>query len=269
MAEPRRTCPARAEPRRTRHARAEPRRTRHARAAQKSQRSRLNWRLLKARQADLGALLPNVEDGYRLVASPSKNELSTMYAIVEENMRGQYESSDWGWNSEAKKAELESSLARYVIARRGDTIAGFAHFRFEFDDDEDAERAVLYVYELQTQLNFRGLGVGSKCMAIVEQVAAALNLDALLLTVFKSNTAAVRFYTDKLRYTVDEDDPSHHGDRDCCYYILCKKPSSSDFPKKRSRRAKRRLPEIGESRILGPTRPSLKRKTRIRTHVEP
>ena len=41
--------------------------------------------------------------------------LSWVAALVEENMRGMYESG-WGWDGDAKLAELASSKARYIIA---------------------------------------------------------------------------------------------------------------------------------------------------------
>ena len=51
-------------------------------------------------------------------------------------------------------------------------------------------------------------------------VAAKLDLDAVMLTVFKANAAAQRFYVEKLKYAVDGDDPANHGVDDACYVIL-------------------------------------------------
>ena len=70
------------------------------------------------------------------------------------------------------------------------------------------------------RLYCRGNGLGRRLMSLLHVVAAKLDLDAVMLTVFKANAAAQRFYVEKLKYAVDGDDPANHGVDDACYVIL-------------------------------------------------
>ena len=49
-------------------------------------------------------------------------------------MKKLYEES-WGWNFDAKKAELTEEKACYLIATCQDKFIGFSHFRFDLDDN--------------------------------------------------------------------------------------------------------------------------------------
>ena len=57
-------------------------------------------------------------------------------------------------------------------------------------------------------------------MLILEMVALTYDLPKLMLTVFKNNRAAMRFYTEKLNYVIDDSSPSKFGDSDEAYEIL-------------------------------------------------
>ena len=65
-------------------------------------------------------------------------------------------------------------------------------------------------------------GLGRYMMQMAELVARKHGLDKLMLTVFKENVAAMQFYKQKLRYTVDETDPSVSHEA-ANYEILSKK----------------------------------------------
>ena len=164
------------------------------------------------------------------------NELSTpdrerCFAILEANMRAQYETNGWGWDATEKARELAHEEARFVLVRdTSDAIQAFAHFRFEADDDDAPERATLYVRELQVAAGGRRQGVGRQLMALLQLLGAKLELDCVLLTVFKNDAGALAFY-DGLKYVLDRDDPSLF-DREECYRIL-----SRALPKKPLREA--------------------------------
>mmetsp|Transcript_1469 Transcript_1469/g.4162 ORF Transcript_1469/g.4162 Transcript_1469/m.4162 type:complete len:226 (+) Transcript_1469:148-825(+) len=150
------------------------------------------------------------------------------FELLEANMQAMYEASPWGWDATEKRNELASSKARFVVARDADGgVAAFSHFRYEPDDDDEPARATLYVRELQVAEARRGSGVGRRIMSLLQLVGAKLGLDCVLLTVFKSNLGATRFYLERLSYAVDGDDPSQHGDADACFQIL-----SRALPKK-------------------------------------
>ena len=128
------------------------------------------------------------------------------FALLEANMRAHYEASDWGWDAKEKRGDLAAADARVLVAEDASgAVAGFVHFRFEPDDDDEPRR---------------GNGLGRRLMSLLHVVASTLDLDAVMLTVFKANAAAQRFYVEKLKYAVDGDDPANHGVDDACYVIL-------------------------------------------------
>ena len=104
-------------------------------------------------------------------------------------------------------------------------VIGFAHFRFEPDEDSPHNPLlpITYLYELQISLTSHGLG--QKLMTIVELLSLQLQMTKVILTVFKCNTGAMRFYLNKLKgYEVDECSPSNfEGEKDVDYEILSKR----------------------------------------------
>ena len=51
-------------------------------------------------------------------------------------------------------------------------------------------------------------GLGTFLMQIAELIAWKFNFEKVALTVFKNNTEALKFYKEKLKYSVDDTDPS-------------------------------------------------------------
>jgi ribosomal protein S18 acetylase RimI-like enzyme len=141
--------------------------------------------------------------------------------LFQANMGEYYRNSSWGLDMEKKREELEHRNARYLLLRDnsqdGDLVA-FSHFRFEMNDEESPEYVVLYVYELQVQAKYRKLGIGKRLMHLLEKIAQGNGMDSVMLTVFKANENAMDFYTQGLRYSVDDDSPPHAD-----YEILCKR----------------------------------------------
>jgi hypothetical protein len=62
-------------------------------------------------------------------------------------------------------------------------------------------------------------------MHLLEDICRnAAQLDTILLTVFRNNTAAMQFYREKLHYQIDPSSLSCHDDENTAdYEILCKK----------------------------------------------
>lgn len=146
---------------------------------------------------------------------------SELVALFEVNMKAQYEASDWGYDAAAKREELFDPMARYLIARDASSgaLAGFAHFRFV--DDEDAD--VLYVFELQMAPSMQRRGLGKFLMQLLLLVARKFAIELVVLTVFKSNGAALAFYREKMGFVIDETSPSACGDPSQSYEILSKR----------------------------------------------
>ena len=148
-------------------------------------------------------------------------------ALFESNMANLYQASDWGYDPTAKRTELFNSDARYLLVYDESAemvhplkpLAGFAHFRFVEDDGA----LVLYLYEVQLAAKVQRQGLGRFLMTLLLLVAKKHGMDLLVLTVFKRNTAAVRFYRERLGFEIDETSPSACGDDSQDYEILSKR----------------------------------------------
>lgn len=168
--------------------------------------------------------------------------LNECVGLFRTNMSTLYRSSSWGLDVPAKEAELRYPGARFLIvretsirdddetksssgdARRRDaTIAAFSHFRFEPNDDDAFLEEVMYVYEIQVRSDARSLGLGKRCMSLMELVALRARMRRVMLTVFKSNAVAMSFYTKRMRYEIDESSPSNFEGEEVDYEVLSKK----------------------------------------------
>lgn len=92
-------------------------------------------------------------------------------------------------------------------------VIGFAHFRYEQDEDSSSlknNNPITYLYELQISPSQTSNGLGQKLMTIIELLSYKFRMTKVILTVFKCNTGAMKFYLQKLKgYEVDESSPSN------------------------------------------------------------
>ena len=98
----------------------------------------------------------------------------------------------------------------------------FVHFRFEPNDDEKPTEEVLYVYEIQVSDRAQRSGLGKRLMNIMELVALKNGMQKVMLTVFKMNGGAMKFYREKMKYAIDESSPSNFDGEVADYEILSK-----------------------------------------------
>ena len=143
----------------------------------------------------------------------------------------------WGWKEAEEKATLRGEDALFLLLRPAAAAApadgsptsvvapepaaptGFVMFKWELEGD----CTVLYVYELQLAPAARGNGLGKFVMQLLELMATKHKMQFMMLTVFKINDGAMRFYLDKLKYSVDETSPSRCAvDDESSYEILSK-----------------------------------------------
>lgn len=120
-------------------------------------------------------------------------------------------------------AELSLPLMEYLTGRRDEDnnlIAFASYMRTTEDDLSGRARPVLYIYELQVVEGERGRGLGSSLLRRLEDIAINSDLP-IMLTCFKANVDAMRFYT-KAGYSIDEISPSRCGYHDYDYEILIK-----------------------------------------------
>ncbi|TFK57214.1 hypothetical protein OE88DRAFT_108009 [Heliocybe sulcata] len=133
-------------------------------------------------------------------------EREDVWQIFEDNMKGLYVNSVFGWDPPAKRDEMFHPLARYVLLHRPHSehdddsdgqdmngrrsLVAYAGFRFE---DEEGEN-VLYCYELQVSKSEQGHGLGKFLMQQVFTIGRWWQMEKVMLTVLKANTAARNFY---------------------------------------------------------------------------
>eukprot|EP00587_Corethron_hystrix_P012672 CAMPEP_0113302658 /NCGR_PEP_ID=MMETSP0010_2-20120614/3393_1 /TAXON_ID=216773 ORGANISM="Corethron hystrix, Strain 308" /NCGR_SAMPLE_ID=MMETSP0010_2 /ASSEMBLY_ACC=CAM_ASM_000155 /LENGTH=161 /DNA_ID=CAMNT_0000156513 /DNA_START=124 /DNA_END=609 /DNA_ORIENTATION=+ /assembly_acc=CAM_ASM_000155 len=150
---------------------------------------------------------------------------ASCYTIFTTNMRGMYEDSSWGFDEEKKMQELRHNGARFLtVVNEGDInekVLAFSHYRFEWDNDEEPSCPVLYVYEIHVSSEAQRYGIGRRLMTIMEMTALQCKMKKVILTVFKKNLSAMRFYRERMKYGVDESSPSCYGE-EADYEILSK-----------------------------------------------
>ncbi|KAJ6015524.1 hypothetical protein N7540_010115 [Penicillium herquei] len=89
-----------------------------------------------------------------------------------------------------------------AIERNNGDVLGFLSFMVTYEDGKE----VIYCYEIHLSSAVRGQGLGALLMNRMEEIGKLVGLEKAMLTVFKSNVAACRFY-EKLGYEVDECSP--------------------------------------------------------------
>ncbi|KAL3672849.1 hypothetical protein V7S43_002137 [Phytophthora oleae] len=154
----------------------------------------------------------------------SETTREQIVALFESNMKNLYQASEWGYDAAAKRTELFETEARYLLVHdkseeaSSESLVGFAHFRFVEDDGA----LVLYLYEVQLAPSVQRHGLGKFLMQLLLLVARKHGMELMVLTVFKSNTSAMRFYRERLGFEIDETSPSACGDNSQDYEILSK-----------------------------------------------
>jgi len=173
----------------------------------------------------------NVQLACKKITSMSAEEVEECFKMVKDNMHALYEQSSWGWNEKGKMEEMTDDNVRYLMCYddNGNMIA-MCHFRF--DTDEDVE--VLYCYEIQLLKAARGKGLGKFLMQTLELMAVRAKMRKIMVTVFKANERAVKFFRENLKYIVDDtsptyEDPMHPEDYDYEIYSksFTRKPANA------------------------------------------
>ncbi|EUB62126.1 N-alpha-acetyltransferase 40 [Echinococcus granulosus] len=167
------------------------------------------------------------------------NQKAKVFSILEQNMKGFYMKSSWGWNGDTKFDELFSANSHFLLCflanfktccdlsrhnvppsslASSDEPCAFVHFRFEVD----SRRPILYCYEIQLVEEVRGLNLGQKLLHILYKIAADNQMTQVILTVFKFNSPACAFFA-KNGFKTDSSDPSRFG-QSVDYSILSRSP---------------------------------------------
>lgn len=195
----------------------------------------------------------NFQLSYCPTSALTPKQTLRMFKIYEANMKTHYEET-WGWDKNARFKELFDSSSRFIIMSVAETaqattvdaatatspeaaaapplpsphphaiantndITGFCAYRFSWDDDDEPEHAVLYIYELQVAASHQGLGIGCVLTEAAVHIGQTLRMWKILLTCFKRNEQAMRFYLQN-GFAVDSNSPSAFGNTGEDYEIL-------------------------------------------------
>ncbi|KAJ6017842.1 hypothetical protein N7451_001221 [Penicillium sp. IBT 35674x] len=95
---------------------------------------------------------------------------------------------------------LEGSADEHANNESG--VLGFLSFMITYEDGKE----VVYCYEIHLAAAGRGRGLGALLMARMEEIGRSVGVEKAMLTVFRSNVVACRFY-EKVGYVVDEYSP--------------------------------------------------------------
>ncbi|KAH0359921.1 hypothetical protein KCU65_g9695, partial [Aureobasidium melanogenum] len=144
----------------------------------------------------------------------------TLFNLIKHTSYKDYNASSQGWDDENKLDEMKDDDMRYLIVRLEDnqlpapekrwnkdtdldqSIIGFLSFMITQEDEEN----VIYIYEIHISEHFRDCGLGRHLFNTIEYIGGATGMDKAMLTVFKRNVHARRWY-DLRGYEVDEISP--------------------------------------------------------------
>lgn len=111
----------------------------------------------------------------------------------------QSDNADSNTASPTPKESVQPVSASSTASR---DVSGFLSFMVTYEDGKE----VVYCYEIHLSPAARGRGVGRSLMDRMEGIGRAVGLEKAMLTVFKSNEIALRFY-ERLGYEIDEYSP--------------------------------------------------------------
>ena len=168
-----------------------------------------------------------------------------MFELVKHTSYQDYKQSKMGWDDHRKIEEMQDADMRYLVVRLEDgklpvpeeqwnhdsktdqSIIGFLSFMITQEEDE----SVVYIYEIHISEHFRRYGIGQHLFHIVEHVGTTTGMEKTMLTVFKRNKNARKWYASR-GYEVDAISPRPRklrGGRsiEADYEILSKSLSSN------------------------------------------
>ncbi|EFQ99818.1 hypothetical protein MGYG_02830 [Nannizzia gypsea CBS 118893] len=171
-------------------------------------------------------------------ASMPEPYMNACYDLIYLTSSAAYKQSACGWSARKKRQEMKLLDMRYMVlvAKKNHeaegslampTVGGFLSF---MATDED-EIQVLYCYEVHLAPEVQHKGVGKHLLRIFEDIGKNIGLRKGMLTVFKSNKSAIRFY-ERLGFTEDENSPKpvklRNGRVKEYDYMIMSQPLTSD-----------------------------------------
>ncbi len=90
------------------------------------------------------------------------------------------------WNYDILKEELESENSRYIIAKLGNEIIGFAGIKIILDSAD--------IMNIVTKKNYRNQGIGTLLLQNLISICKKSNLTSISLEVNEKNLHAIHLY---------------------------------------------------------------------------
>lgn len=155
---------------------------------------------------------PHVEFLYASSLKLNENKfiLDACFKLIEESSAADYKASEVRWSPASKRREMVLPDMKYFVisssaveeANVPTQVLGFVSFMVTYEDGYE----VIYVYEIHLDEQLRGQGIGAVLMNEVESIGQRVGVEKCMLTVFRSNKKAVRWY-ERLGYSVDDFSP--------------------------------------------------------------
>lgn len=128
-------------------------------------------------------------------AESLRDWLDDGFSLIQQTSKADYAGSEVKWSSAKKKQEMRLPDLRYIVLQRQDDeskmrTAAFTSFMITYEDGFE----VIYCYEIHVAPEWQGNGLGQRLMWILEETGRRVGVEKAMLTVFKSNSRAVKFY---------------------------------------------------------------------------
>ena len=90
------------------------------------------------------------------------------------------------WNYDIFKTELESKNSKYIIAKMGNEIVGFAGVKVVLEQAD--------IMNIVTKKNYRNKGIGSLLLKSLIDICKDLNVSSIMLEVDENNLSVIHLY---------------------------------------------------------------------------
>ncbi|MFT7814657.1 N-alpha-acetyltransferase 40-like isoform X1 [Arapaima gigas] len=122
------------------------------------------------------------------------------YELAKTNMVFFYTQIGWEWKEKEKKEQMNDERAFYLLAYDANAVpVAFCLFRFNVEYGNE----VISCYELQLERHVRRKGLGKFLMQILQLIANRMEMRKVMVSVFRQNSAAYRFFREALQFEVD------------------------------------------------------------------
>ncbi|KAH8739489.1 acetyltransferase [Cryptosporidium ryanae] len=184
----------------------------------------------------------------------NENHIEQILDITRYNMKKLYDQNPWGdiwkngWDDDLKFQELSDEACNYIIIYRKIDESKYSHQTehyitniFENFDSEieivsflcfkiELEQSIIpgklysvgYMYEIQSL--HKSNGCGKLLIDMFCRICEKMKLDKIMCTVLKKNKGAIKFYSNKCKFNIDEISPINEP-----YIILSKNINESNF----------------------------------------